>query len=134
MEGIMNATAPSATTPTFVPLVTKAAGSFPYRLAAVDLDGDALPDIVVANFNTGFLAFRNTGSSLDTPLGINPGISASDVAVADFNGDGQPDLASSNWYPSTASVLLNRHFRTRVLANPATATIVYDYIFAAQFE
>src|SRR5207302_1710261 len=40
------------------------------------------------------------------------------MAVADFNGDGKPDLAAANWSDSDVSVLLNTTAAPSVVANP----------------
>jgi hypothetical protein len=75
-------------------------GNDPTYLAAADLNGDNIPDVVSANFQDGTLAvFFNSASSPGTfssPLVLDsPG--ASQVAIADMNGDGLPDLISADY-------------------------------------
>jgi hypothetical protein len=51
----------------------------------------------------------------NVPVGINP----TSVAVADFNGDGKPDLAVANNYLGTVSITLNTtHFSLAALLLP----------------
>ena len=72
----------------------------PLFLAAADLNGDGLPDIVAASFDDGALAvsFNNLQSpgTFNPPLVLSsPG--ASQVAIGDMNGDGLPDLVSADY-------------------------------------
>ena len=50
-------------------------------------------------------------AKVDYPIGLEPAsVAATDptsVAAVDLNGDGKPDLAVSNFYSDTVSVLLN---------------------------
>ena len=59
-----------------------------------DLDGDELPEIVLANPTQGLLAFlENRGSGVfDAPVSVVLGRMA-DMVLEDFNGDGHPDIA-----------------------------------------
>lgn len=75
-------------------------GDNPLFLAAADLNGDGLPDIVSASFDDGALAvsFNNLQSpgTFNPPLVLSsPG--ASQVAIDDMNGDGLPDLVSADY-------------------------------------
>ena len=75
-------------------------GSNPLYLAAADLNGDGLPDVVSASFDDGALnVFFNNKTSPGT---FNPALSlnspgASQLAIADMNGDGLPDLVSADF-------------------------------------
>ena len=102
---------------TFQSARTVTVGTHPVAVAVADLNGDGIPDLAVANQGN----FPEVGESVGVLLGRGDGTfqpaqnfaagsNPSAVVVADFNGDGIPDLAVANaaYYqgPSTASVLL----------------------------
>jgi Bacterial Ig-like domain (group 3)/FG-GAP-like repeat len=93
---------------TFRPAVSYATGGANAVSAAVaDMNGDGKPDLVVAN-NCSIITFSTCpGGSIAILLGIGNGkfqpatafttplaIGGGQLAVADFNGDGKPDVAS----------------------------------------
>jgi hypothetical protein len=79
-------------------------GTDPKRIAIGDLDGDGKPDIVVTNFNAGnastISVFKNTSNggsiSFAEKVDYSTGNGSIDVAIADLNGDGRPDLIVSS--------------------------------------
>ncbi|HZF31205.1 MAG TPA: tandem-95 repeat protein, partial [Gammaproteobacteria bacterium] len=60
-------------------------------VALVDLFGDALPELVVANADGDAQVFRNTGGAFALELALATG-PATSVGAADFNGDRSVDL------------------------------------------
>jgi hypothetical protein len=94
-----------------------ATGNQPTYLASADLDQNGLPDVVAANAQDGTLSVflngaSNTAGLFATPLTLSsPG--ASQLAIADMNGDGLPDLVSADF-----NVSLFLQSSPGVFANP----------------
>jgi len=79
-----------------------AAGA-PYKVTAGDLDGDGLPEVVVACETTRVVVLRNTGGAFAPPMVLNAGFGVNDlfpcVSLADLDRDGDLDIV----YGSTRS-------------------------------
>jgi len=107
----------SITTASFAAKVDFATDSTPSFIAVGDIDGDGKPDIVLANqFTNRISIFRNTASSGSITSAsfaakvdfISDTLSLpSSIAIGDIDGDGKPDIAVSNLYSNTISVLRN---------------------------
>ncbi len=108
----------SLTSASFAPPVTltvAGGGSSVFGLALGDLTGDGRLDIVVADYTLnqvsifqnlsapGSLTSGSFGAEVVIPVSGNPAA----VAVADIDGDGQPDLITANQGNSTVSILQN---------------------------
>ena len=112
---LANTTAPEASVASFSAPQTFATGANPVDLAVADFNGDGKPDLAVANYdrsNTVSVLLNTTPTGATTAsfaaqqtfaTGTNP----SSLTVADFNGDGKPDVAVANFSDDTVSVLLN---------------------------
>jgi hypothetical protein len=74
--------------------------NLPNDVFVADLNGDGKPDLVATQGGSNMVSvFLNTGSGLPaSPSGtfLTGGVGTNSVAVADFNEDGIPDIASAN--------------------------------------
>ncbi len=86
--------------------------TFPFSVAAADFNADQRPDVAVASIITGkvWVLLGNADGTFGAPTGYNIGDSPFDtpysVAVGEFNGDNDPDLAVANQGANSVSVLL----------------------------
>ena len=115
LTGIVDTFGPPAT---FTNQQTFSGGDGPESVTVADLNGDGLPDLIIADSNEGAVSvLMNTTAPGATVASFGPaqsfavgggGLSSPEsVAVADFNGDGKPDLAVANYGYGNVSVLLN---------------------------
>jgi hypothetical protein len=111
---LLNKTPAGGSTPTFAAQQTFAVESSPRSVAVGDFDGDGRPDLAVPNYVTNTVSvLRNqtaagaTSAAFAAQQTFAVGTQPFAVAVADFNGDGRPDLATANFNSKTASVLLD---------------------------
>ena len=119
---LLNQTTLGDTTPAFAHhQFTGASGAT--SVAVGDFNGDAKPDIVIANFTPRVFVLLNT----TVPGASNPSFAAAQdfaaadsavesLAVGDFNGDGKTDIAAGDGNSNFVSVLLNTTVSAPILA------------------
>jgi hypothetical protein len=111
---LLNMTVQGATVPSFSFQTTFATGSGPNSVAVGDFNGDGKPDLAIANGNSNSVSvlLNTTAQGATTPsfatqTTFATGREPNSVAVGDFNGDGKPELAITNYFDNSVSVLLN---------------------------
>ncbi|HEV2285379.1 MAG TPA: VCBS repeat-containing protein [Steroidobacteraceae bacterium] len=120
-NGVVTVFVETSTNPvSFAAAVTYPAGAQPQAVRIADVNGDGLPDLVVANLGPGSDGAGMSGVSVLlqdatrpgtflAPAGYQTPFGAVDVAVGDLNGDGKPDLVVASYGPfptGAISVLL----------------------------
>jgi hypothetical protein len=96
----------------FKPAIEYTVGTGPAFVAIGDFNHDGKPDLAVAiegDSNSGAtvaILLGNGDGTFRTPVDYQVGTQPNIVAVADFNGDGKPDLAVSSLQSDTVSILI----------------------------
>ncbi len=89
-----------------------AAGHLPNDIAVADMNGDGNLDLVIANHQSPYVrillgdgkgGFRLAPGS---PVDVHSNPHPHGVAVADFNGDGKPDVVTDSWGANQIELLL----------------------------
>ncbi|HEX8633183.1 MAG TPA: Calx-beta domain-containing protein [Pyrinomonadaceae bacterium] len=85
-----------------------AAGVAPAALVARDFNGDAHPDLAVANngSNNVSVLLGNGAGTFAPPTNYTVGSRPHSISAGDFNGDGKADLVTANYDSANVSVLL----------------------------
>lgn len=95
-------------------------GFQPMRVVVGDFDGDGFPDAATANnHSTNNVAiFENSNvpgspltNSFFSKIDLKADGACTGIVSADFNGDGLPDLATSNTTAGTVSIFVNNNFK-----------------------
>jgi hypothetical protein len=81
---------------------------YPDAVTIGDLNGDGIPDLVVANHGTNTISVLiGTGhGNYEPQVSYFAGGSPDGVVIGDFNGDGKPDVAVSVEEPNAVAILL----------------------------
>lgn len=97
----------------FAQASTLAMGSLPVSLVAMNVNGDALPDLAAVSIqqNT-IVVFVNASVSetisFSTPFTLATGRQPYGIVAADLNADGRPDLAAPNYADESMTLWENR--------------------------
>jgi uncharacterized protein (TIGR03437 family) len=91
-------------------LAFPATGSIvPGALATGDLNGDGIPDLVVAAYNSVWVSLGQKGGTFSAPISdAIPAGSLATVALGDFNGDGKVDIAVANTGAQNVTLLIGK--------------------------
>jgi hypothetical protein len=129
----------------FAPAHAYTVGTYPWRMALGDIDGDGAPDLVIADGGDSRVSTLHQGAAVwmlrQDPA--NPGTflrpqqlatnmtAPFDVAIGDVNGDGLPDIVATSDYNSDnyaelflQDASLRGTFQTQELMLPGSATLV----------
>ena len=114
VQVLLNTMPSRSSTPSFASQQTFATGTNPDSVAVRDVNGDGLPDLIVANksSNTVSVLLNTTFAGASVPsfasqVTFATGTGPAAVVLGDVNGDGRPDLIVANSGSNTVSVLLN---------------------------
>jgi FG-GAP-like repeat len=88
-----------------------AAGHLPNDIAVADMNGDGNPDMVIDDHQSPYISILlgdGTGrfrAAPGSPVDVHSNPHPHGVAVADFDGDGKPDVATDSWGENKIEVL-----------------------------
>ncbi len=129
------------------PVTIASPSGFTMSIAAVDLNGDGKPDLVVSNeenpavmasYSGVFLTLLGNGDGTFTNAaasgsGFFQG-SAASIAIADFNGDGKPDLALASEFYDAITIQLGNGDGTFTATPTSTVSSMGQTLVTADFN
>jgi Bacterial Ig-like domain (group 3)/FG-GAP-like repeat/Abnormal spindle-like microcephaly-assoc'd, ASPM-SPD-2-Hydin len=115
--------------------VTYSTQGSPFYVAVADLNGDGLPDVVLAAHGASIQVFLDTSTgALESPGLYAAGGNPQSVAIADYNGDQVPDLAVANSASNNISILIGNGDGTFKTAVNYTAGTSPSVVAAGDFN
>lgn len=120
-------------------------GPLPWGFAYTDLDGDGTPDLAVANYcvenqngcyGDGSLSVMrgNGNGTFQPPITVASGTNyLLNLAAADLNGDGRPDLVLAPWTVHSVGVFINTTGKQSTTTTLASAPNPSGYLWPATF-
>ena len=126
------------TTNSFAPRIDISAGNNSQGMAVQDLNGDGRPDIVIARQGDNYISvFQNQSTvgniSSASPVNFATGNDASDVAIADLDGDGNPDISVLNMNDGTVSVFRNLGTGGNITTNSFAPPVIFPGVPQGRF-
>lgn len=114
-------------------------GQWPGSIVSADFDGDGFFDVAMTQRSseregTVEVHFGASGGTYTAPVSLVAGEFPSRIATADFDGDGRPDLATSNWYDGNLTIFRyagTRQFTSSSVSLNKPRTTVNAYAFLA---
>ncbi len=96
----------------FAESISLTAGNSPHGIAIADVNTDGLPDICVSNqYSNTVSVFQNKSTGSDISFldvrAYATGVQPYNLAIADFDGDGSPDIITANLGSNDISILRN---------------------------
>jgi len=129
---LFNTTTLGTLTPSFALPHSFETGDAPSSVTTADLNGDGIPDLLVANegADTASVLLNTTAPGAGTPSFAAQQVFAtsadpSSVTTADLNGDGGPDVVAADGGADAISALLDTQYAASVSPMSVTGTIHY---------
>ena len=121
-------TSGSITSASFATPNTYVTGNGPHYAKIADMDGDGLPEVLVANLGFNSISIYKNQSipgviSFASPVSISTTGGPIDLSIADFDRDGKPDIAVVNQNYGWISVLRNITTTGVITSSSFTSTI-----------